>query len=348
MATEVTVTKEQEFYSWNTAPYTWDGASFDTWAEAAKQYTLLDCKETMLIVPLKTIQAEKSLEESVIRLSERHNKTFVLHHTDKIMCTEILARTTETIRNILEECFLSSKPSMLTEKPFSENLMIYQEQLEKKIDMNLFERLVVEELLRRTADYRKSIQEAAALTDSNKAIKDIYVNKSELARLWDAMLQNCRGVLSDISITHGSMTLKDFEKQLITAPGYTPFQDFKVGEYEYQKALIRLGLESTIEHSQPSVSGVIMHVDIPDTNDRGNVEITDTAAPTKVYFNKHYYKPPEVKVNLQGGNTGVGVVIPHIVSTDKADIDGRYFEVELLNSTGGRVTGFITWQSIGY
>lgn len=348
MATEVTITKEQEFYSWNTAPYTWDGASFDTWAEAAKQYTLLDCRESVLLLPLRSMQPIKNLAEAAMRLSERHNITFVLQHTDDVVCMDTLTRMTETIRNILEECFLSSKPSMLTEKPFAEDIVMSQEQLEKEIDMNLLERLAVEELLRRTADYRKSIQEAAALTDGNKAFKDIYVNKSELARLWDAMLQNCRGVLSDISITHGSMTLKEFAKQLITAPGYTPFQDFKVGEYEYKEALIRLVLESTIEHSQPSVSGVIMHVDIPDTNDRGNVEITDTAAPTKVYFNKHYYKPPEVKVNLQGGNTGDGVVVPHIVSTDKANADGRYFEVELLNSTGGRVTGFITWQSIGY
>ena len=68
-----------------------------------------------------------------------------------------------------------------------------------------------------------------------------------------------------------------------------------------------------------------------------------------VFFNKMFYNPPEVSVNLRGGNTGDGLVVPNIVSTDKKDEYGaRSFEVELLNSNMQRVTGLVTWQAVGY
>ena len=86
-----------------------------------------------------------------------------------------------------------------------------------------------------------------------------------------------------------------------------------------------------------------MHVDIPDTQDRGTANITDTAAPTRINFTKQFYIVPEVNVNLRGGNTGDGVVTPYITSMDNTG-----FEVQLINDAGQLVTGLITWQATGY
>lgn len=124
--------------------------------------------------------------------------------------------------------------------------------------------------------------------------------------------------------------------------------EFKVGEYEYQEALVRIKIESQINQSEPTASNVVMHVDIPDTDDRGIAEITSTAAPTKVYYNKHYYKPPDISVTLRGGNTSNGYIAPYIVSTSKSDDHGAYFEVELLNEKNERKTGTINWVAKGY
>lgn len=194
---------------------------------------------------------------------------------------------------------------------------------------------------------------AQRLFNENISAKDflkrnMQVAKSEKLELFDALLEACGGVLSNIMISEGEMSEDDFAEEVATPPGYTPFIDFKVGEYEYKEALVRIILQNQVLQAQPSVTGVIMHVDIPDTDDRGTVVITSTDAPTRVYYNKFYYNPPEVACTLLGGSTADGYVAPNILTTEGNDEFGRYFEVELINSFGQRVTGSITWVSKGY
>lgn len=185
------------------------------------------------------------------------------------------------------------------------------------------------------------------LRDKNS--KKMIAVKNESVLSYDAFIEACRGVLSNIAISEGAISVDEFRTSVNSPPGYSSFTDFIVGEYEYQQALVRIYVEAANEQTQPAVNGVIMHVDIPDTNDRGNVQITNTDTATKVYFNKHYYTAPEVVVTLRGGNAGDGLVVPNIVSTDKKDENGdRYFEVELLKSDGQRAAGLIVWQAVGY
>ena len=44
----------------------------------------------------------------------------------------------------------------------------------------------------------------------------------------------------------------------------------------------------------------------------------------------------------------MGIITPNIVSTEGIDEEGRYFEVELLDSSANRTTGTISWVSKGY
>ena len=191
---------------------------------------------------------------------------------------------------------------------------------------------------------------ASQITISSQPLNKTAVKSIEdFFKLYDAIIEACQAILSDLRINNGSITLEDFEKIVKTVPGYLPFMDFKVGEYDYKDALVRIAVGSAVAQTEPSIYSAVMHVDIPDTQDRGTAEIEDTEAPTKVFFNKMFYNPPEVSVNLRGGNTGDGLVVPNIVSTDKKDEYGqRYFEVELLNSNMQRVTGLVTWQAVGY
>ena len=144
------------------------------------------------------------------------------------------------------------------------------------------------------------------------------------------------------------MTLEQFIQAANKASGYGSFADFNVGEYEYQKALVRILVSSNETNAAPVLYGVEHHVDIDDTDDRGIVTITDTTQTTKVYYNKHYYNAPEVNVTIKGGSQSTGVIIPVIEATDGLDDSGRYFTVSLYNSSYTRVTGTIAWVSKGY
>lgn len=249
-------------------------------------------------------------------------------------------------------------------KDVDETFLFNEEQFKQILKINL-ERISVTDFLRNRFTQLK--KEEIGIIDiyvkkfiasklfSEKCIvsefqtKNIGLVNQEAIAVYDALIRAANGVLSNIAISDEPIDLNAF-KQVINLPsGYSPFMNFKVGEYEYQDALIRLVMEASVKQSQPTVSSVVLHVDIPDTDDRGVVEITSTTGPTKVYFNKHYYNPPEVNVTLKAGNTSNGVLVPNIVSTDQEDDAGRYFEVELWNeSWSQRKTGTISWFSKGY
>lgn len=175
-----------------------------------------------------------------------------------------------------------------------------------------------------------------------------FLYAKEPLSVYDAYVRTANAVLEALQISGEVFTVVDFESQMNKLPFYEEFIDFNVGDYEYEKAVMRLQVISHATHSQPLLYNVSAHVDIDDTNDRGTVTITDTTAATKVYYNKFYYNAPEVQVTVSGG-TGDSVMIPHILRTDGNDVkQGRYFEVELRDNTGKRVTGVISWASKGW
>ncbi len=177
--------------------------------------------------------------------------------------------------------------------------------------------------------------------------RDLGGGYSEAVALDDRFLRALNGIIEEITLKKGGMTAADFQ-QLVNHPtGYERFIPYIVGEYEYQKALVRLAVTPGSFGAEPAVYNVVVHVDIDDTVDRGTTVITDTSAPTTVHFSKHYYTKPEVTVTLRGGNTSDGVITPNVVEIDK-DADGYYFKVELLKQDGTRAAGSITWQSVGY
>lgn len=48
------------------------------------------------------------------------------------------------------------------------------------------------------------------------------------------------------------------------------------------------------------------------------------------------------------GGTGATTPVPNILTTDGQDDKGRYFEIELLNSSGNRTTGIVSWVAKGW
>ncbi len=252
-----------------------------------------------------------------------------------------LTRTAKFTVDLKEYAGFTDDNSRKLKKWFFEQVDANEVVPQKSIAVAKAEAVGVIDEHNRTALFQRIFKENAALND--EIVKAVDLLKQDNIALYDAFLEACGGVISNIAITEGDISLDEFNDATQTAPGYTPFMDFKVGEYEYQDALVRIVINAIAAQTKPSVSNVVMHVDIPDTQDRGTSNITDTSAPTRINFSKKFYIVPEVNVNLRGGNTGDGVVTPYITSMDNTG-----FEVQLVNDAGQLVTGLITWQATGY
>ena len=177
--------------------------------------------------------------------------------------------------------------------------------------------------------------------------RDLGGGYSEAVAVDDRFLRALDGIIEEVAVRKGGMTADEFQ-QLVNQPtGYERFIPYIVGEYEYQKALVRLAVMPGSLGAEPAVYNVVVHVDIDDTVDRGTAVITDTSAATMVRFSKHYYTKPEVTVTLRGGNTADGTIMPNVAEISK-DKDGYYVMVELLKVDGTRAKGTVTWQSVGY
>lgn len=196
------------------------------------------------------------------------------------------------------------------------------------------------------ASFVRMIAELVAIGETLK--KRTGKQADEAVTIYEAYIRAANAVIETIRITAAAMGKGDFLKALDTPPGYEGFTEFNVGDYEYEKALMKLQLLANATHAQPLLYDVVANVDIDDTDDRGQVQLTDTTAPTKVFFNKFYYNAPEVQVTLSGGTGAATGLTPNIVSTDGIDGTRRYFEVELLDESGNRATGILSWASKGW
>lgn len=191
----------------------------------------------------------------------------------------------------------------------------------------------------------RTFMEKASLYEHMR--RDLGGGYGEAVAVDDRFLRALDGIIEEVAVRQGGMTADEFQ-QLVNQPiGYERFIPYIVGEYEYQKALVRLAVMPGSFGAEPAVYNVVVHVDIDDTVDRGTAVITDTSAATMVRFSKHYYTKPEVTVTLRGGNTADGTIMPNVAEISK-DKDGYYFMVELLKADGTRAKGTVTWQSVGY
>lgn len=214
-----------------------------------------------------------------------------------------------------------------------------------KLERTLHESIDTDESFNRNVAFVRGLAELARIGDG--LTRDIGKNPAEDIALYDAYVRASNSYIESVQVVSSFKEMDDFTAMADTPPMYEQFTDFNVGDYEYEKALLRLRIVSKATQAQPLLYDVSPHVDIDDTDDKGQVQIKDTTAPTKVYYNKHYYNAPEVNAMVKGG-TGATTPVPNILTTDGQDDKGRYFEIELLNSSGNRTTGIVSWVAKGW
>lgn len=318
-------------------------------------------KENIIASDLIIKGPSRTLKEG-FQISDYSNKQLASVLKEHITFRELLAKNSNVILNETVEVLDDFSRFLILYRDFQESLSIQDKKYlteakrvneeisvndnyYKQIVENYLETLGVTDTFTRRADFTRRLAENIHVIDLLR--NRYWLETEEVIGLYDSFIQTCLGVLSNLVIkTDNNFTLEDFEKAMITAPGYDEFIEFNVGDYEYKEALVRLLIERKEMTSEPVIYDVAVHVDIDDTDDRGNLTITDTTAPTNVYYNKHYYNPPEVQATLKGG--AEQMLYPVILSTNKSDVDGRYFEIEIRNSSGNRATGTIAWVAKGY
>lgn len=214
-----------------------------------------------------------------------------------------------------------------------------------KLERTWHESIDTDESFNRNVAFVRGLAELARIGDG--LTRDIGKNTAEDIALYDAYVRASNSYIESVQVVSSFKEMDDFTAMADTPPMYEQFTDFNVGDYEYEKALLRLRIVSKATQAQPLLYDVSPHVDIDDTDDKGQVQIKDTTAATKVYYNKHYYNAPEVNAMVKGG-TGDTTPVPNILTTDGQDDKGRYFEIELLNSSGNRTTGIVSWVAKGW
>ena len=158
--------------------------------------------------------------------------------------------------------------------------------------------------------------------------------------LYDGIIRASEATIEGIAAGK-EMTFDAFMKRIARPIGYGLFHPFRVGEYEYEKALVRIGITAGSYGAIPQIYNVVMNVDIDDTVDRGTAQVD--AKETAIFYHKHYYTKPEVTVTLQSGNAEDGVLTPEITS-----IGTESFTCVLRRRDGVAAKGRISWTAVGY
>jgi len=145
-------------------------------------------------------------------------------------------------------------------------------------------------------------------------------------------------VISDLKIETDPKDFSTFKQRFLfgAKPGYRDFRMLVPGDYEYQKAKIKVVLASQTT-DQARIPSLNLLVDLPDILDRGSQAVA--AVKTTINFNRAFTFPPEVKAQMKGGTVFGATRVSNITTTG--------FDVELLNASNGLIAGTISWSAQG-
>ena len=167
----------------------------------------------------------------------------------------------------------------------------------------------------------------------------LVLNVSESIHVTEEMRKKAKAIISDLLIRNVDLTQADFEQMLRAsgAAGYEEFRSMIEGDYEYQKAIIKVIMNSS-GNASPRSNVLKLTADLPDISDSGSATIS--AVNTRVNFTRTFTVPPEV-VGTQVGGALIGS--PRITSIDAAG-----FYIELVNAGNTLIAGTISWRALGY
>ena len=185
-----------------------------------------------------------------------------------------------------------------------------------------------------TKDVKSSITPIAPIGAPNCLY--LYPKLSGAPSPIDTSLHHANAVISDVIITQGDLTLEQFALTTSSPIEYEGFRNFVAGEYEYEKALVRVILEASVADNMiPQITDWVFNVDIQDVIDKGMITLQPNIIKT-VSFGRKFYHPPEINLTLKGGTNFSAM--PQIIGPIRED----GFDILLVDG------GIISWTAIGY
>lgn len=261
---------------------------------------------------------------------------------ENILASDSLSNTLVFNREIEESFALTEVREALIGKN-CEEIFLLKDEIRKNIEQIVRDALILHDLCERRISWIRDYSEVLSL-DSTKNEKDISVFKAQTISFYDAIKEVARGVLSDIFIQSGIWsrdTLDKFVRNGGRHVGYTTFKEFITGDYEYQKALFRLAIEST-SADRGLVEQIDISIDVDDVYDRGSCTVTDRNYGGNVQFSRPFSIAPEVTVTMRSGNA-LTAIRPVVTNVTTAGFNVMLYDVE-----GQKTTGTFTWTAAGY
>lgn len=150
-----------------------------------------------------------------------------------------------------------------------------------------------------------------------------------------------QGVLSDVGIKSVKLSSHDFNNLVANAgpSGFSDWQTYSDGEYEFKEMLTRLIVQNNSEVLAEIDFLKHRHsVDVVDVIDKGSVNVFDNIV--QVNFNKTFHSVPVVVV---ASYDVADFAIAEVTETTKT-----YFKVRLKRADDSNATGSIHWTAQGY
>jgi len=271
-----------------------------------------------------------------LSIAEVLSKEVSLNLSELITIGDDFGKSVEFYRTWVESLGITDLTSKQINLEIAESFGI-DEKLTRDIGLNKSELLAFADAIGRTTTFVRNFNEGLSIAESMSKAIDLSI--AEALAIAEQYMRNSNSVISDLGVGSGDISESDFAEMISrgSAPGYEDFTRFLTGDYDYQKALIRLAVSSE-NSDRPLIDRMRIDVDVPDVRDSGSQAID--AAGSTISFNRNFSVPPEVGANMKGG-TVIGV--PYVDNITETD-----FFVIIKDSAGVGVAGTISWSALGY
>ena len=149
--------------------------------------------------------------------------------------------------------------------------------------------------------------------------------------------------LFDLELDRSDVNAEDWRDYVNSkAPlNYSEVRPLIPGEYEYKDAIVGVQMSIPPVEGRFGIIGSTLHVDVPDTVEKGTVQVT-SSGPSTVTLGKRFYKETKVLTSLVDSDQQAAVEISEIGLTS--------FKIGLksLTNPGLYVNGTIDWLVEGY
>ncbi len=344
MATSTTKTVVADF-TWANADFSWesDTAGAKPWNDANRaNFTLSDTnflrfqekRARKVMSAVWALYAQELL--TVIDSYPKQVKTLGLKEHFGI--SDGISFSGKGILRIIERLIVSEKIAWYKYLLVTEGVAIV-EGVAKRINVAKFEQLTFEEVMLRRVDFQRNYGEAISVLE--RVTKNVTKKHPELLKLFDAIVRNANGVVSDLEVYEEAYALEDFVNRAASAPaGFSEFFPFMAGEHGFKEALFKTVLTAAATETRPLLTDMLIAVDVPDVIEQGDATVP--VAGRRVLYEKDFYRTPHLRVLFRSGPT---LATPEISQETE---DGYTVKLNSITNPGTYVSGIVSWAAEGY